>query len=83
MVGNAILHHDIANHEEFVRNVLEGNAVARSDVDDLTFASWKRCRDDFGLDPGMNPEPVIVDRAARPPPARLGTELRCGIGKRR
>lgn len=63
MVGNAILHHDIANHEEFVRNVLEGNAVARSDVDDLTFASWKRCRDDFGLDPGMNPEPVIVDRA--------------------
>ena len=63
MVGHAILHHDIANHEEFVRSVLDGNVIARPHVDEMTIASWKRCRDDFGLDPGMNPDPLIVDRA--------------------
>ena len=61
-MGNTIVHHDIANHEDFVRSVLDGNVMAQPHVDAITIASWKRCRDDFGLDPGMTPEPVIIDR---------------------
>ena len=62
-VGNAILHRDAAEHERFVRAVLEGNDIARSQVDELTFLSWKRCHEEHGLNPGMTPEPVIIGHA--------------------
>jgi len=61
-VGETILHHDISNHGEFVRTILDGNSLASPAVDDLTLHSWRRCRDDFGLDPGDAHVPVIIDR---------------------
>lgn len=60
---SAILQNDNASHEELVRAALDGNRIIRSsDIDDLTLRSWRRCRDVYGLDPGMNPDPVIIDR---------------------
>ena len=60
-MGNCVVHDDIANHEEFVRNVLDGNIVAHSELDAIILASWKRCRDDFGLDELR--DIVVVGRA--------------------
>jgi transcriptional regulator of acetoin/glycerol metabolism len=62
-LGNALAHRDLVEHEDLVRAVLEGNRIARSKVDDLTYASWKRCHEDFSLDPGGVPEPLIIPRA--------------------
>jgi len=59
---NALAHRDLAEHEELVRAVLAGNRIARSKVDDLTYASWKRCHEQFSLDPGSVPDPRIVPR---------------------
>jgi transcriptional regulator of acetoin/glycerol metabolism len=59
-LGDALANRDVVRHEELVQAVLAGNRVARSKIDDLTYASWKRCRDDFGLDPGATPEPLII-----------------------
>jgi transcriptional regulator of acetoin/glycerol metabolism len=62
-VEKAILHNDITNHEEFVRAALDGSHIINSpEIDDLTLRSWRRCRDEHGLDPGMSPDPVIIDR---------------------
>ena len=61
-VGDTILHHDLPSHEEFVRAILEGNNLARSAINDLTLESWRRCRDDFGLDPSDAPDPVIIEQ---------------------
>lgn len=59
----AILHNDITSHEDFVRAALDGNRIVRpSEIDDLTLRSWRRCRDEFGLDPGVSPDPVIIDQ---------------------
>ncbi|MET0069202.1 MAG: sigma-54-dependent Fis family transcriptional regulator [Candidatus Thiodiazotropha sp.] len=59
----AILHNDASNHEDFVRAALEGSHIIHSsEIDDLTLRSWRRCRDEHGLDPGMSPDPVIIDR---------------------
>ncbi len=59
----AILHNDISNHEEFVRAALDGTHIIHSqEIDDLTLRSWRRCRDEYGLDPGISPDPVIIDR---------------------
>ena len=60
---SAILHNDISSHEDFVRAALDGSRMIRtSEIDDLTLRSWRRCRDDFGLDPGTAPDPVIIDQ---------------------
>jgi transcriptional regulator of acetoin/glycerol metabolism len=62
-VEKAILHNDITNHEEFVRAALDGSHIIHSsEIDDLTLRSWRRCRDEHGLDPGRSPDPVIIDR---------------------
>jgi transcriptional regulator of acetoin/glycerol metabolism len=62
-VEKAILHNNITNHEEFVRAALDGSHIINStEIDDLTLRSWRRCRDEHGLDPGMSPDPVIIDR---------------------
>ncbi len=61
-MGDTILHNDMSSHEEFVRAVLEGNSPTRFTIDDLTLQSWKRCRDDFGLDPDKPLDPVIIER---------------------
>ncbi|MES9991352.1 MAG: sigma-54-dependent Fis family transcriptional regulator [Candidatus Thiodiazotropha sp.] len=59
----SILHNDASNHEDFVRAALEGSHIIHSsEIDDLTLRSWRRCRDEHGLDPGMSPDPVIIDR---------------------
>ncbi len=60
---NALMGHGAHNHEEFVRAVLGGNPLARSKVDDLTFTSWQRCRDEYGLDPARTPDPLIIPRS--------------------
>ncbi|MEW8028819.1 MAG: sigma-54-dependent Fis family transcriptional regulator, partial [Candidatus Thiodiazotropha sp.] len=58
-----ILHNEFSNHEEFVRAALDNSHIIHSsEIDDLTLRSWRRCRDEYGLDPGMSPEPVIIDR---------------------
>jgi transcriptional regulator of acetoin/glycerol metabolism len=61
-VGQSAVRHDVANHEEFVLSVLEGKNIARPGVDDVTFESWKRCRDELGLEPSATPDPVIIAR---------------------
>jgi transcriptional regulator of acetoin/glycerol metabolism len=62
-VEKAILHNDINNHEDFVRAALDGSQIVHSsEIDDLTLRSWRRCRDEYGLDPGKSPDPVIIDR---------------------
>lgn len=60
---NALMGRGAENHEEFVRAVLGGNPVARAKVDELTFASWQRCRDQHGLDPAHAPDPLIIPRS--------------------
>jgi sigma-54 dependent transcriptional regulator, acetoin dehydrogenase operon transcriptional activator AcoR len=59
-VANAILAHGAADHVEVVRAALDGNSAALSIVDDMTLASWRRCRDEFGLDPAKTPEHLII-----------------------
>lgn len=61
-MGDTILQHDISDHEEFVLSVLNENSLAPSTIDELTLHSWKRCRDNFGLDPGEAPDPLIINR---------------------
>ncbi|MBT3013853.1 MAG: sigma-54-dependent Fis family transcriptional regulator [Candidatus Thiodiazotropha taylori] len=62
-VDRIILHNEFSNHEEFVRAALDNSHIIHSsEIDDLTLRSWRRCRDEYGLDPGMSPEPVIIDR---------------------
>jgi transcriptional regulator of acetoin/glycerol metabolism len=62
-VERAILHNDVPNHEDFVRAALDGTHIIHSqEIDDLTLRSWRRCRDEYGLDPGMSPDPVIINR---------------------
>lgn len=59
----AIQQNDIPDHEELVRAALDGNRIIHSsEIDDLTLRSWRRCRDEYGLDPGVMPDPVIIDR---------------------
>jgi transcriptional regulator of acetoin/glycerol metabolism len=59
----AILHNDASSHEDFVRAALDGSHIINSsDIDDLTLRSWRRCRDEYGLDPSAIPDPVIIDR---------------------
>ncbi|MEW8562500.1 MAG: sigma-54-dependent Fis family transcriptional regulator [Candidatus Thiodiazotropha sp.] len=58
-----ILHNDASNHEDFVLAALDGSHIIHSsEIDDLTLRSWRRCRDEHGLDPGASPDPVIIDR---------------------
>ncbi len=62
-VEQAILCNDESSHEELVRAALDGSRIIPSTkIDDLTLRSWRRCRDEYGLDPGKVPEPVIIDR---------------------
>ncbi len=62
-MDKAILHEDISSHEELIRAVLDGGRIINSsEIDDVTLRSWRRCRDDYGLDPSAAPEPVIIDR---------------------
>jgi len=62
-VERAILQNDIPSHEELVRATLDGSRIVHSsEIDDLTLRSWRRCRDEYGLDPGVMPDPVILDR---------------------
>jgi transcriptional regulator of acetoin/glycerol metabolism len=62
-LDKAILHEDISSHEELIRAVLDGGRIINSsEIDDVTLRSWRRCRDDYGLDPSAAPEPVIIDR---------------------
>ncbi|MEJ2453576.1 MAG: sigma-54-dependent Fis family transcriptional regulator [Candidatus Thiodiazotropha sp.] len=59
----AILYNDISSHEDLVRAALDGSRIIpSSEIDDLTIRSWRRCRDDYGLDPGQTPDPIIIDR---------------------
>ncbi len=59
----AILYNDISSHEELVRAALDGSRIIpSSEIDDLTIRSWRRCRDEYGLDPGKTPDPIIIDR---------------------
>lgn len=60
---SAILHSDKKNHEELVRAALSGKQLVQSpEVDDLTLRSWRRCYDEYGLDPATSPDPVIINR---------------------
>jgi transcriptional regulator of acetoin/glycerol metabolism len=62
-VEKAILKNDATNHENFVRAALDGSHIINSpEIDDLTLRSWRRCRDEHGLDPGVAPDPIIIDR---------------------
>ncbi len=61
-MGNTRLSHDLANHANFVRSVLEGNSTLIEEIDDVTLASWKRCRQEFDLDPDKSPDPTIIER---------------------
>ncbi len=54
---------DSGKHEEFVLNILNGDSDTRSMVDDITFQSWKRCYDDFGLNPSSVPEIKLLQQA--------------------
>jgi transcriptional regulator of acetoin/glycerol metabolism len=48
---------------ELVRAALNGSHIVQSaEIDDLTLRSWRRCRDEYGLDPSVTPNPVIIDR---------------------
>lgn len=59
----AVIQNDMTNHEEIVRAALDGSQIINSsEIDDLTLRSWRRCRDEYGLDPSMPPDPVIIDR---------------------
>ncbi|MFZ0789021.1 MAG: sigma-54-dependent Fis family transcriptional regulator [Chromatiaceae bacterium] len=62
-MANAILVHGAESHVELVRAALGGNSAARSKIDEMTFASWRRCRDEYGLDPAITPDPLIIARA--------------------
>ena len=62
-MATAIIGHGAENHVELVRAALSGNNAARSKIDEMTFASWRRCRDDHGLDPAVTPDPLIIPRA--------------------
>ncbi len=63
MFERAILDNTASSHEEFVRAALNGSRLVHSsEIDDLTLRSWRRCRDEYGLDPGVSPDPVIIDR---------------------
>ncbi|MCG8488876.1 MAG: sigma-54-dependent Fis family transcriptional regulator [Chromatiales bacterium] len=60
---SSILHKDISSHEDLVRAALSGSHVVQSaDIDEITLRSWRRCTDEYGLDPGTSPDPVIIDR---------------------
>jgi transcriptional regulator of acetoin/glycerol metabolism len=62
-VEKAVIQNDMTNHEEIVRAALDGSQIINSsEIDDLTLRSWRRCRDEYGLDPSMPPDPVIIDR---------------------
>ncbi len=62
-MATAIIGHGAESHVELVRAALSGNNAARSKIDEMTFASWRRCRDDHGLDPAVTPDPLIIPRA--------------------
>ncbi|MCG7893977.1 MAG: sigma-54-dependent Fis family transcriptional regulator [Candidatus Thiodiazotropha taylori] len=60
---SSILSQDISSHEDLVRAALSGNHIVQSaDIDDITLRSWRRCTDEYGLDPGTSPDPVIINR---------------------
>jgi transcriptional regulator of acetoin/glycerol metabolism len=62
-VESAILQKDISSHEDLVRAALNGSQLVQStEIDDITLRSWRRCRDEYGLDPGASPDPVIINR---------------------
>jgi transcriptional regulator of acetoin/glycerol metabolism len=62
-VESSILPQDINSHEDFVRAALSGShLVQSSDIDDITLRSWRRCTEEYGLDPGTSPDPVIINR---------------------
>jgi sigma-54 dependent transcriptional regulator, acetoin dehydrogenase operon transcriptional activator AcoR len=62
-VEQAILCNGITSHEELVRAALDGSRIIpSSEIDDLTLRSWRRCHEEYGLDPGESPEPIIIDR---------------------
>ncbi|MCU7801676.1 MAG: sigma-54-dependent Fis family transcriptional regulator [Candidatus Thiodiazotropha sp. (ex Lucinoma borealis)] len=58
-----ILHQENPGHAEFVRTALEGNQPVSTTIDDLTLRSWRRCKDDLGLDPDQTPDPVIIEQS--------------------
>jgi transcriptional regulator of acetoin/glycerol metabolism len=62
-LGDLLVNKEVVSHEDFVRAVIAGNRIARSKITDVTYTSWKRCREDYGLDPGATPDPVIIPRA--------------------
>jgi sigma-54 dependent transcriptional regulator, acetoin dehydrogenase operon transcriptional activator AcoR len=54
----------ISNHVKHVHSVLHGGLKPNTPpIPDRIARSWKRCQDDFGLDPASSPEPLIVERS--------------------
>ncbi|MGB8338376.1 MAG: sigma-54-dependent Fis family transcriptional regulator [Burkholderiales bacterium] len=53
----------IANHVKQVYSVLHGGLKnPGAIIPDRIARSWKRCQDEFGLDPASSPDPLIVER---------------------
>ncbi len=53
----------IANHVKQVHSVLHGGLkYPGPTIPDRIARSWKRCQDEFGLDPAVSPDPHIVER---------------------
>ncbi|MGH8753313.1 MAG: GAF domain-containing protein, partial [Burkholderiales bacterium] len=50
----------ISTHAKFIHSVLKG--AVKLDDDRIT-RSWKRCLDDYRLDPAKPQDPVVVDRS--------------------
>ena len=50
---------DLTTHAKFIHSVLKG--AVKFDDDRIT-RSWKRCLDDYRLDPSDPQDPVVVDR---------------------
>ncbi|MEY4730620.1 MAG: hypothetical protein RL020_1778, partial [Pseudomonadota bacterium] len=53
----------VANHVKQVHSVLHGGLKYPGPaIPDRIARSWKRCQDEFGLDPAVSPDPHIVER---------------------
>lgn len=61
-MGTTSLSHETANHAKFIRMMLDGDKSSGTTIDEITLASWKRCREDYYLDPDKGPEPTIIER---------------------
>ncbi|MCW8976167.1 MAG: sigma-54-dependent Fis family transcriptional regulator [Sedimenticola sp.] len=50
-------------HGGLVTSTVRGNRTSATPVNDCIVQSWKRCLEDYDLDPERRPEPVVVDRS--------------------